>query len=164
MKKVEVVNGWFYIDGKFIVPFEHNEKYYYNVTNQLIRQDTHGLLANHDVLDRVEKIKAVLPLEAVFLNDSSTLESVTIDRIELHSNQYRFQIISNERPDTFWLVSDLYGFFSKELLLEMQTYKLAKTLNELYKENYDLTLEKKYTIKLFGDFKDRGFGETRNDK
>lgn len=160
MNKVEVVNGWFYVNGKFIVPFDHNEKYHYNVTNQLIGQDTHSLLSKSDVLDRVEKIKSVLPLEAIFLNDSKVLESVTIDRIELHGTQYRFQIISNERPDMFWLVSDLHGFFSKESLLEMQTYRLTNVLNNLYKENYDLTIEKKYTLKLFGDFKDRGFGET----
>ena len=60
----------------------------------------------------------------------------------------------------FWLVSDLHGFFSKESLLEMQTYRLTNVLNNLYRENYDLTVEKKYTLKLFGDFKDRGFGET----
>ncbi len=160
MKKVEVVNGWFYVDGKFIVPFDYNERYHYNITNQLIGQDTHGLLSNHDVLDRIEKIKAVMPLEAIYLNDFGVLESVTIDRIELHGTQYRFQIISNERPDTSWLVSDLYGFFSKKLLLECQENKLIKTLNNLYKENYDLTVEKKYTLKLFGDFKDRGFGES----
>ena len=160
MKKVEIKNGWFYIDGKFIVPFEHTEKYYYNITNQLIGQDTHGLLSNQDVLDRVEKIKAVLPLDAIFLNDSRVLESVIIDRIELHGNQYRFQIISNERSDTFWLANDLCGFFSKKLLLECQDNKLVKTLNDLYKENYDLTVRMNFTIKLFGDFKDRGFGES----
>ena len=160
MNKVEVVNGWFYVNGKFIVPFDYDERYHYNITNQLIGQDTRRLLSNPDALDRLEKIKSILPLEAIHLNADGVLVNITIISVE-HSDgkNIKFTIINNS-DNTQWTTRDLASIFDSKDLLEMQTYRLTNVLNNLYKENYDLTIEKKYTIKLFGDFKDRGFGET----
>jgi hypothetical protein len=160
MNKVEVVNGWFYVDGKFILNFDFTDRYTYNITNMLIGEDTKYILSKHNVSERVKKLESILPLEAVHLTNDGTLVDITIVSVEHpDNNTIKFNIINNT-DNTQWTTRDLASFFDPKKLLEMQTYRVMTILNNLYKENYDLNVEKNYTLKLFGDFKDRGFGES----
>lgn len=162
MKKVEVVNGWFYVDGKFIVNFNFTDRYTYNITNKLIGEDTRYLASKDNLNERLNKIRNILPLKALCLTSDGLLVDVTIISVEqIVDNTIKFTII-NDIDNIQWTTRDLAAIFDSKFLLEMQTFRLTNILNYLYKENYDLTVEKNYTIKLFGDFKDRGFGESND--